>query len=120
MSPSASTSASTASVAANALTNGKLVFQCPNAFEGTSHMWLRANTARRGSSRQVSRKSRANSRRGEGDTPQHHSRNPLADSRRARPETFVSSTSHSSTVSSTSTKRVQRDAIPWWSASNTV
>ena len=70
LSPSAS---ATTSVQARALTYGKLVFQWPQRWEPTSHMWERAKTAFRETSRSHSRKSFVNSRRGDGVTPQFHS-----------------------------------------------
>src|SRR6478735_7767404 len=97
---------------ANAETNGKLVFQWPYRAEGTSHIRLRAKTARRGSSGHVSRKSRANSRRAEGETPMHHSSVPVSSRRRGRPDSFVSETTQTSPAASASAKSVHDAAIP--------
>jgi hypothetical protein len=76
LSPSAP---STASVAANAPTKGKLVFQCPKAFEGTSHMWLRANGA---SARRARSRGRAWRTRGAAG---RHAAAPLEESARRQP-----------------------------------
>ena len=84
-------------------------------------MWFRAKTARRAASGRVSRKRRPNSRRGAGETPQHHSRKPVSSSRRGRPGRVVQlDLPELDGRSASSQKSVQRASMPWNAVSKAV